>query len=432
MKIPKNHPCKLRREEKFSELRVFNAGFLGDYGLMVVFLLFCLAACTQQDPALPAPSEDIETLASDSFFKEVVGVTPQREFQSLPLNGPTLFYSEQACEFDGGFRGRGEMWYVAVPGGEWQRVPDDIEWPEDSGQPVTNGELLEEWWVVTAIPEEGAGFVFQCADGEAEEEAPREEQQVTTEGDIAPNPELPHRWHPFDQWPSDEPYAPYENEDDLDLSGPLPAGCPTRVHSFNLYLAGQVRGNLSFNQRKRGGPKYAHAMNGGNTTLGGFENIPNRIMSWKGYKYQVEIRFLGPLQHAFFGQMASDPQAWSFTDPEFHDDSPANDWVGKNWNLLPGEKKSDFPVIEIVSLTNTDHIVRYIDAPGGGEVMGIGLSDKYMYFIIYAGACGVVTDIKYLQIYYPDQFVWTNGTPIATEMTLTGFQNAVGNWSFEE
>jgi len=33
-----------------------------------------------------------------------------------------------------------------------------------------------------------------------------------------------------------------------------------------------------------------------------------------------------PIEHAFFGQMISDTQSFFFSDPEFHDDSPANDW----------------------------------------------------------------------------------------------------------
>ncbi|MGE0653360.1 MAG: hypothetical protein AB7P12_16690, partial [Alphaproteobacteria bacterium] len=350
--------------------------------------------------------------------------------------GPTLFFSETPCVFDGGFRGTGSMWYLASPEDSWRRVEIQIEQPKNSKRSVSNGRPVEIWWALVAVPDQDSGFVYECATGEEGAEGagavagPVHERHVSTKDDLAPTPDLPRRWYPFDPWPGSETYQPYAVADDLDLTTPLPAGCPTHVHAFDLYLAGQVRGSLSFNQYKRGGPPYAKPMNDGNTMLGGFESIPNRIMSWKAYKYQVEIRFLGPFQHAFFGQMIASPQSFSFSDPTFDDDSPANDWPGKVWNLAPGDKKSDFPVIEIVTLTQTDHIVRYIDAPGGSEVMGVGLSDKYQYVLIYAGACGVITHVKYLQLYFPDQFRWTDGTPRATEMNLAQFRNAVGSWSF--
>ncbi len=399
--------------------------------LVIAFSTGC--ATTSLDPdQLLSPGKSIEELTADPYFEEVFPVTPGPGYESRLLAAPALFFSKQTCVFSGGFRGSGDMWYLTSATDQWKPVKQEIEWPKGSTIPVSNAEPLENWWAVAAIPDGKAIFIYQCGDGDVGAEQPVEEVHVSTEENLAPTPELPRRWYPFGEWLGDEDYSAYENEDDLDLVGPLPAGCPTQVHSFNLFLSGQVRGSLSFNQHKRGGPRWANSMNGGNTTLGGFQNYQTRFNSWLGYKYQVEIRFLGPLQHAFYGQMIADPQAFSFSDPEFHDDPPANDWPTKRWNLGPGESKSSFPVIELVTLTNTDHIVRYIDSPGGGEVMGIGRSDKYVYVIIYAGACGVVTHIKYLQLYYPDQFRWTDGTPRATEMTLQEFRDAVGDWSFAD
>lgn len=347
----------------------------------------------------PAPgAAGIEGLAADPFFQNVVAVSPGSGYIGQSLTGPTLLHGEKQCSFEGAFFGDGTLWLLASADGQWRAVERRLVLLEDSEQPLAVADPLDDWWAIAAVPEDRAPFVFQCSDGEAQTPAATE-PHTTSEEDLAPTPESPRRWYPFRDWPGEEDYSAYENKDDLDLVGLLPRDCPTRVHSFDLYLTGQVRGNLSFNQFKRGGPSYARPMNGGNTTLGGFESfLIDRVVAWKSYKYQVEIRFLGPFQHAFFGQMMSDPQSFSFSDPEFHDDSPANDWVGKRWNLAPGEKKSDFPVIEIVVLTNTDHIVRYIDAPGGSHVMGYGVSDKYMYAIIYAGACGVVTHTKYLQL----------------------------------
>jgi len=379
----------------------------------------------------PPPSgANLEQLAGNPFFEAVVGVRSGASYRSRLLTAPTLYFREQPCAFNGGFRGAGKLWYLLNPADTWRPVDAEVAWPEGSKYPVSNGKMLEDWWAVAAVPDDKAVFIFQCGDGEVAEKAPAETRHVSTRQNQVPTPDPPRRWYPFRTWPGSENYSAYQNRVNLDLSGTQPAACPTRVHAFNLYLCGQLRGNLSFNQHKRGGPSYAHSMNGGNTKLGGFQNYQTRLNSWLAYKYQVEIRILGPMQHAFYGQMIADPQAFSFTDPVFHDDSPANDWPGKRWNLAAGERKSSFPVIELVTLTNSDHILRYIDAPGGGEVMGIGISDKYSYVIIYAGACGVLTHVKYLQLYYPDQFRWTDGTPRATEMSFAQFRNAVGDWSF--
>ncbi len=261
-----------------------------------------------------------------------------------------------------------------------------------------------------------------------------DETQVSTEYDLAPTPEFPYRWHPFDDWPGDQGYPAYEKEDNLDLVAPLPEECPTHVHMFNLYTRGQIRGSLSFNQYKRGGSRIHPSMNRGNTTLGGFIDAllrpPYIPLIWLGYKYQVEIRFLGPLEYGFFGQMISSAQWFEFTDPEFKADSPENDSIGKVWHLAPGDRKSDFPVIEIVKLTDTDHIVRYIDAPGGFYYR---VGDRTTYVLIYAGACGVVTHVKYLKIYYPDIWAISDSIrPVATELTPNEFKDAVGGWKFAD
>lgn len=272
---------------------------------------------------------------------------------------------------------------------------------------------------------------FDICEINAESVSTRGENRVkseTTKEDLAETPAPPYRWDPFTPWPGETPnqYPPI-NEDDFFSTTIIPSDCTTSVKDppgITIRLTGNIVGNLSYNdlQRGNGRPGASPAVNNGNKQLGGFRKQPGGAPSRTGYKYQVEITWEGPLKDAFWGQMASDMHynVWNPNPAvEFDDDTPANDWVTKPWNLKPGEKKSDFPVVELVGQT-----LRYIDAPQGpvpDTVPGV------KFFLIYAGACGKATHRKILMLFFPPFLL----NPMAFEIPENDFLQNTSSVEFD-
>jgi hypothetical protein len=219
----------------------------------------------------------------------------------------------------------------------------------------------------------------------------------TTKEDLVPTPAPPDRWYPFA--PGDEhalKHADYENKIPLSAAD---ATCGTKVKeppAIDMHDTGKVIGGLKFNLFPRGKGSAAEA-NQDNTNLGPiYEKNSGVARDWYLYKFEVEITYTPVLKDGFYGQMISAPFEMSATpDITFTDDSPENDTIGKQWFLAPGQKKSDFPVVEVQNTT-----VRWIDAPGGSQ-LGMGIADKKMFVIVYAGACKKVTYVKVLKFEYP-------------------------------
>jgi hypothetical protein len=251
-----------------------------------------------------------------------------------------------------------------------------------------------------------------------------------------PNPTPPYSWYPF--W--DHPLTSIDREAQRATSawnsrklqveakangfvtGTADLACLSKVQSLTVSLTGPIVGGLKFNQAKRMGARaQAPALNGNNTTLGGFW-VPGDQVAIHHFKFQVIVTY-DDLTEAFYGQMFSGPLLTAFgkRNYEFHDDSPENDWSGLNWTLGPGEKKEDFPILEVEGTT-----VRWIDAPeahdGGlqNSVPGIG------YAIVYAGACGIVTHQEIVEISYP-----AGAPPTARMLTPAQFTAAVAGWTYE-
>jgi hypothetical protein len=245
-------------------------------------------------------------------------------------------------------------------------------------------------------------------------------KSVTTEENLLATPKPPERRYPFREGlegglnPAD-----YQNRVPLQAVDPA---CATKVQDppgIVVRTTGNLVGGLKYNTRKRGTGNAAET-NGGNVALGGVWK--DATIGWYDlhrFKFQVEISFVGPLADAFYGQMVTDPVALDATekDVEFKDDTPANDWIGKEWSLAPGETKNDAAVVEVAGQT-----VRWIDAPGG---TAFTVANKKMYFLFYAGACKKLTHVKIFKIEYPE-----NETPKMTELTAAQLDAEVRNFSF--
>ena len=156
----------------------------------------------------------------------------------------------------------------------------------------------------------------------------------TTKEDLASTPMPPNGWYPFHK-------NPVEGQDVLKAAAyadkvPLQAAdtaCGTKVDTFDIHMTGKVRGSLKFNTQPRG--SYAVPETNDNTDLGGFNTGATAA-----FKYEVEITWIGPLKDAIYGQMIlTEPVALDSkgTSVEFHDDTPANDWVDKEWKIPEGE-----------------------------------------------------------------------------------------------
>jgi len=234
----------------------------------------------------------------------------------------------------------------------------------------------------------------------------------TTAANLFPDPTPPYRWNLFSPWPVSgagiTPPVPLTPPVDALFPIGSAVGCATEVvipNGITAKLSGTTTGALGYNGRPRGGGNYP-SVNGGKKTLGGFRDTLNWMSTRIGYKYEVSVTFQGPLKDAFYGQLISGPHSLDVTKPvhaKFRDDGPANDWVGKTWNLKPGETKAAFPVIEVVGQT-----VRWIDAPGGSP---FSVQGTYHIVILYAGACGAVEDIEILLVKYPAPLLTPTNIP---------------------
>jgi hypothetical protein len=213
-------------------------------------------------------------------------------------------------------------------------------------------------------------------------------KSVTNKDDLSPTPGPPIGLYPFKEGAG---YKPDDYVNKLPKSEAAES-CKNKVTSLEIHDKRKVVGNLKFNLRPRGDGNAAE-MNGGNTDLGPvFEEMT--LTNWYFYKYEVEISFTAGLEDTFYGQMITDPfTIGTKPDVQFHDDTPANDWINKEWQLKPSEKKTDFPVIEIQGNT-----VRWIDSPGGTTFK---VANTTQIIIVYAGACGKLTHLKIIKIEYP-------------------------------
>jgi hypothetical protein len=244
---------------------------------------------------------------------------------------------------------------------------------------------------------------------------------ATAEDDVAPTPEPPYGWAIFKAAFSHGDFPALKPDDYVSKSPQTAAAadCATSVKDplgVDVQTTGTVVGDLKYNT----GPRMTGGMaatNGGNTQLGPVHKSSGLFQNW-AYKFEVNITFNGPLKNAFYGQMASKPMPVKDNGPTFNDDTPANDWPGKEWKLPAGKKKTDFPVVEV-----KDSTVHWIDAPGGPTV-----KDKKEYFMFYAGACGKVTHVQFMRVDFPD-----DKDPTAKLMTEAEFKkDAGGSFKFSQ
>lgn len=210
--------------------------------------------------------------------------------------------------------------------------------------------------------------------------------KTKTKEELFATPKPPDGWYPFKEGTD---YKPDDYENKLPKSE-ASTSCATKVSGIEIHDKGKIVGTLKYNLKQRSGGD-AKETNGGNTDLGGvFDG--GTILDWYHYKFEVEVSFTPNLEKSFYGQMATDPFTMDKKeDVKFHDDTPANDYIGMQWILRPSEKKSDFPVVEVQGNT-----VRWIDAPGGANQ-----GNTTQIFIVYAGSCGKLTDVKVFKVEYP-------------------------------
>jgi hypothetical protein len=236
-------------------------------------------------------------------------------------------------------------------------------------------------------------------------------KSTTTKEDLAKTPEPPLGHSPFT---GDDALKPEDFENKIPPIGAPPPGCGTKVTAFNVYTDGQVRGALKYNGRPRAGVEVA-CLNNNDTTLGPCR-APTGITSF--FKFEAEVTFEGDLKNGFYGQLVTrpSPNAENTNDVTFGDDTPKNDWIGKNWFLKPTEKKENFPTVEVDGQT-----VRWIDSPQGNAHGPIKL-----FVIVYAGACGKLTNLQIFKLAYQP-----TGKGKMTEITEADLKKEVKSFKFK-
>lgn len=263
-----------------------------------------------------------------------------------------------------------------------------------------------------------------CGDGDDDSKQEWEKDSTastTTSEDVAKTPTPPYGWNLFGPPPDGLTAKPLDTTAfaDKDLAQAAAAGCGTKVvPPIGYRTQGAISGKLVFHAFKRGDYSYPEvnspSVPNSNTTLGSCD------YGHYCFKYEITVTFAGPMKDAFYGQLISaSPTSTNKDDVVFKDDTPANDWPGKKWNLKAGETKGMFPVVEVAGQT-----VRWIDAPGGTE---LAMRGKNNFIIVYAGACGVVTDTKFFKIRY-----FESEHAKMTELTLAQLKAEVNSFKYEK
>jgi hypothetical protein len=248
------------------------------------------------------------------------------------------------------------------------------------------------------------------------------------------NAQPPYAWSPFSPWPapdSSDPtkISPWEQErlvaeawSNRDLTSKPIAGCPSMVvdpPGIVIRTTGTLVGGLSYNVSKRRQRIMLPALNGGNTQLGDARNADNTASY---FKFQVEIQF-NNLTEAFYGQMVMPdflPLTGTGSRISFKDDTPANTFPGLD--PPPGvNPATSAPVFEVAGTT-----VRWIDAPQATSFLGSFTGwNQRKFILVYAGACGRVSHVMYLELSYA-----ATGPTTARVLTHAQFAQAVAGWSF--
>jgi hypothetical protein len=241
---------------------------------------------------------------------------------------------------------------------------------------------------------------------------------VTTQDNLVETPSPPNYYYPFDLTP-DEGKQTLNIKDfinKLPLQKP-DSHCTTSVADIEVLTSGPVEGDLKFNT------KYRNAWNGSDEDDFSFNETNNDNAELGGvatgnlylyYKYEVKISYVGNLKNAFYGQMMAKevvPMDSNSKEVCFRSETPQNDNIGRVWrvtkDLPPIEVKKKYPSLEIEGQT-----VRWVNCVGGGAgIMGVGFENKSQYLIVYAGACGKITNLKVYRIDFP-----ANQKPIMQEV----------------
>jgi len=237
-------------------------------------------------------------------------------------------------------------------------------------------------------------------------------KSTTTEKDLARTPEPPYGRSPFTKG-SDGALNPADYKNKIPTLAAAP-GCGTKVTAFNVYMNGNVRGGLKYNALPRTGVKAA-CLNNNDTTLGSCRP-PGSLSVY--FKFEAEVTFMGALKDGFYGQLITRPSADASNnnDVEFEDDTPKNDWVGKEWFLQPPQKREDFPTVEVDGQT-----VRWIDSPEAKPINAVKT-----FAIIFAGACGKLTNLEVFKLVYPP-----GGKATMTKITEADLKKEVKNFTFK-
>jgi hypothetical protein len=238
-------------------------------------------------------------------------------------------------------------------------------------------------------------------------------KSTTTKDDLFKTPEPPYGRSVFTKG-ADGALDPAEYKNKIPTVHEPAAGCGTKVTAFNVYLSGPVHGSLKYDLLPRDNINFDCANN--DKTLG---SCRGKGISTVIYKFEVEITFTGPLKDGFYGQLITRPSAAAANDNdvEFKDDTAKNDWVDKNWYLQPGQKKEEFPSVELDGQT-----VRWIDAP-----QALALNAVKLFVIVYAGACGKLTNLEIFKITYPRA-----GKATMEKITEADLKKEVGSFIFKQ
>lgn len=237
----------------------------------------------------------------------------------------------------------------------------------------------------------------------------------TTAKDLADTPQPPMQKQAFEIRTEENPKVRDPNffTNRFPLEERIPT-CEAAVNKLEVFTDGITHGGLAFFTNYRGNfkdpPNYTYPETNDNFQLGSVST--GNVYLY--YKYMVEITFAGELDDTFYGQMSTKPMPIeSRAAVEFHDWTPTNDAVGREWNV-PADKnftefKKRYPVVQVEKDTRT---VRFIEAPGGaGGSFGIGWEGKKMYVMVYAGTCGRITKVKVYKIVFP-----AGKKPVMTEV----------------
>jgi hypothetical protein len=237
-------------------------------------------------------------------------------------------------------------------------------------------------------------------------------KSTTTKENLFKTPAPPSGRSPFAKG-SEGALNPADYKNKIPPVSAPPSGCGTKVKSLNVYMDGQVHGGLKYNLLQRDNIDFPCANN--DQTLGSCRKAGASTVL---FKFEGEVTFEGPLKDGFYGQLITHPSPAdkNDSDVEFEDDTPKNDWIDKDWYLLPGEKKDDYPSVEVSGET-----VHWIDSP-----QALPLKSVKRFVIVFAGACGTLTNLEIFKIVYPPA-----GKASMKKITEADLKTEVKNFTFK-